>query len=110
MMLNPFKLRKLLEDTKWKLEVSNNLMEQLQEQNDLLDKKLVPIKPVNKAEVKGNQQYYIVTIASYQRVNGCKLLNGKADKPLQEAFNKGFIFDTEEKAKEVYQRIMAIKG
>ncbi len=103
MTFNPFKLRKQLEDTKFSLKIANNFI-------DSLTQNLVPITPVKKSEIKGNKQYYIVTVASYQLVNGSKLLKGKADKPLQEAFNKGFIFDTEEKAKEVYNRIMAIKG
>ncbi len=103
MTFNPFKLRKQLKTLQEDLKISENL-------NDQLIERLTTVPAVKKADIQGNKQYYIVTISSYQLVNGSKLLKGKADKPLQEAFNKGFIFDTEEKAKEVYNRIMAIKG
>ncbi len=110
MIFNPFKLRAKLKDTEELLAKCFKIKNELAEENKKLKAKRSTIIPVDKTEIQKGKMYYVATMNGYYSINGNKLLKDNVSHLTKISLNKGFIFDTEEKAKEVYHRIMAIKG
>lgn len=110
MSFNPFKLRKQLKEMEKMLAKCFKHKNELAEENKKLKANRQAIKPVLREQVVKDKLYYVATIGGYYSIKGNKLLKDNCSEVTKTSLNKGFIFDTEEKAKQVYERIMSIRG